>query len=140
MSIFDRDGDHVINHHEFRVFCRLQVIAVYLHNQERIEKENALLAREYAEPLPEGWERRVWRDGRAFYIDHNTQTTHWKHPTLKHIPKRRVVVIPGPADFPNAEMVMAFGMFTGIVQNSIKVLTNPTAEIPGEFGGAVGSK
>ena len=34
MAIFDRDGDRVINRDEFRVFCRLQVIVVYLHNQE----------------------------------------------------------------------------------------------------------
>jgi hypothetical protein len=27
-------------------------------------------------------------------------------------------------------MVLAFGMFTGIVQNAIKVLTNPSQEVP----------
>lgn len=41
-----------------------------------------------------------------------------------------MIVIPGAADFPNAEMVLAFGMFTGIVQNAIKVLTNPSQEVP----------
>jgi hypothetical protein len=30
--------------------------------------------------LPFGWERRTAREGRVYYLDHNTQTTQWKHP------------------------------------------------------------
>ncbi|KAG5454374.1 BAG molecular chaperone regulator 4 [Clonorchis sinensis] len=33
------------------------------------------------EPLPEGWEARLDPSTRRFYfVDHNTKTTHWKHP------------------------------------------------------------
>ena len=30
--------------------------------------------------LPEGWEERRTGEGRAYYVDHNTQTTSWDHP------------------------------------------------------------
>ena len=30
--------------------------------------------------LPPGWERSTAPDGRVFFIDHNTQTTHWTPP------------------------------------------------------------
>ena len=30
--------------------------------------------------LPAGWERRVTSEGRPFYVDHSTQTTHWQLP------------------------------------------------------------
>ena len=30
--------------------------------------------------LPEGWERSTGPDGRVYYIDHNTQSTHWDPP------------------------------------------------------------
>ena len=32
------------------------------------------------DPLPEGWEARRTKDGRAFYVDHNTRTTTWEDP------------------------------------------------------------
>lgn len=32
------------------------------------------------QPLPAGWERRVHADGRVYFIDHNTKTTHWRLP------------------------------------------------------------
>ena len=31
--------------------------------------------------LPPGWEERVSPDGRAYFIDHNTQQTQWHRPT-----------------------------------------------------------
>jgi hypothetical protein len=31
--------------------------------------------------LPEGWERRKRILGRTYYVDHNTQSTSWNHPT-----------------------------------------------------------
>merc|ERR1712194_936747 len=30
--------------------------------------------------LPPGWEQRLHADGRTYYVDHNTQTTHWALP------------------------------------------------------------
>ena len=32
--------------------------------------------------LPEGWEARKTKEGKTFYIDHNTQTTTWNHPRV----------------------------------------------------------
>ncbi|XP_032221675.1 uncharacterized protein LOC5520711 isoform X2 [Nematostella vectensis] len=34
-------------------------------------------------PLPPGWEIAYAPDNKIYYIDHNTQTTHWKHPLEK---------------------------------------------------------
>ena len=34
-------------------------------------------------PLPPGWSVDYTRDGRHYYIDHNTKTTHWSHPLEK---------------------------------------------------------
>jgi len=34
-------------------------------------------------PLPAGWSVDVTLRGRKYYIDHNTQTTHWSHPLAK---------------------------------------------------------
>lgn len=34
--------------------------------------------------LPPGWEQKTAADGRQYYVDHNTRTTHWEYPsTLK---------------------------------------------------------
>ncbi|KAJ8606904.1 hypothetical protein CTAYLR_008934 [Chrysophaeum taylorii] len=33
-------------------------------------------------PLPPGWEQKVAPDGRAYYVDHNTKTTHWERPYM----------------------------------------------------------
>lgn len=33
-----------------------------------------------APPLPPGWERVINAQGRPFYVDHNTRTTHWNPP------------------------------------------------------------
>lgn len=32
--------------------------------------------------LPPGWEERVTRDGRPYYVDHNTRTTSWERPSM----------------------------------------------------------
>ncbi|XP_065571808.1 membrane-associated guanylate kinase, WW and PDZ domain-containing protein 1-like isoform X1 [Artemia franciscana] len=34
-------------------------------------------------PLPPGWSVDYTANGKKFYIDHNTQTTHWSHPLEK---------------------------------------------------------
>lgn len=34
-------------------------------------------------PLPEGWEWRLDRKGRKYFIDHNTRTTTWQRPLTK---------------------------------------------------------
>lgn len=31
-------------------------------------------------PLPPGWEEKKMPDGRVYYIDHNTKSTHWERP------------------------------------------------------------
>lgn len=33
--------------------------------------------------LPAGWTVDYTANGRKYYIDHNTQTTHWNHPLEK---------------------------------------------------------
>ena len=33
-------------------------------------------------PLPAGWEERVHKDGRTFFIDHNNKRTTWEDPRL----------------------------------------------------------
>jgi hypothetical protein len=33
--------------------------------------------------LPSHCERRVTSDGNIFFINHNTQKTHWLHPTIE---------------------------------------------------------
>ncbi|KAG2009924.1 ubiquitin-protein ligase, variant 2 [Coprinopsis cinerea AmutBmut pab1-1] len=35
---------------------------------------------EQGNPLPAGWERRLDPQGRTYYVDHNTRTTHWHRP------------------------------------------------------------
>uniref|UniRef100_A0A6S8B3I3 WW domain-containing protein n=2 Tax=Aureoumbra lagunensis TaxID=44058 RepID=A0A6S8B3I3_9STRA len=34
------------------------------------------------ESLPPGWEEKVAPDGRTYYVDHNTRTTHWDRPVF----------------------------------------------------------
>ena len=51
-------------------------------NQESSETEND-------DVLPTGWEKRIDKYGRTFYIDHNTQTTTWTRP---------------PSNIPSAEL------------------------------------
>eukprot|EP00835_Amoeboradix_gromovi_P006009 NODE_637_length_5728_cov_0.215669.p1 type:complete len:678 gc:universal NODE_637_length_5728_cov_0.215669:3102-1069(-) len=42
---------------------------------------NAVISGENEDNLPEGWERKVDRLGRFYYIDHNNRTTTWIRPT-----------------------------------------------------------
>lgn len=37
-------------------------------------------------PLPPGWSADRTLRGRRYYMDHNTQTTHWTHP-LESVPR-----------------------------------------------------
>ena len=32
--------------------------------------------------LPPGWEKKVNRNGKTYYVDHNTRTTHWNPPAV----------------------------------------------------------
>ena len=34
-----------------------------------------------AAPLPPGWEEKKTPDGKPYYVDHNTKTTHWERPS-----------------------------------------------------------
>jgi len=36
--------------------------------------------------LPPGWEMKIHANGRSFYVDHNTRTTHWNPPTIANSP------------------------------------------------------
>ena len=40
------------------------------------------------EPLPSGWEMSTSKDGIEYYIDHNTRTTNWHHPSHDPAPLR----------------------------------------------------
>ena len=44
-------------------------------------------------PLPSGWEERVHKDGRTFFIDHNNKRTTWEDPRLSD-PKIAGNVVP----------------------------------------------
>ena len=35
--------------------------------------------------LPPGWERRQDTKNRVYYVDHNTRTTTWQHPTVNSV-------------------------------------------------------
>jgi E3 ubiquitin-protein ligase NEDD4 len=45
-------------------------------------------------PLPAGWESREDNLGRTYYVDHNTRSTSWNHPTAS---------TPSPAAVPSTE-------------------------------------
>jgi hypothetical protein len=32
--------------------------------------------------LPPGWEQRTDGEGKVYYVDHHTKTTHWNYPSL----------------------------------------------------------
>ena len=55
-------------------------------------------------PLPTGWEQAIAPNGRVFYINHNTRTTTWIHPTEENnqssLPQnvQQHVVNPTPRD------------------------------------------
>ena len=34
----------------------------------------------YGDSLPGGWEVAYTKDSKKYYVDHNTNTTHWFHP------------------------------------------------------------
>ncbi|KAI3387082.1 hypothetical protein SNEBB_003514 [Seison nebaliae] len=44
------------------------------------EKENQNYRNSNEEYLPDGWKLGWTEHGRKYFIDHNTQTTHWEHP------------------------------------------------------------
>lgn len=43
--------------------------------------------------LPPGWEKRESREGRFYYVDHNTRSTSWNHPST-----HRLEVLPAMDD------------------------------------------
>ncbi|KAH8094188.1 ubiquitin protein ligase [Aureococcus anophagefferens] len=34
----------------------------------------------YESPLPPGWEEKFTPEGKPYYVDHNTKSTHWERP------------------------------------------------------------
>lgn len=59
------------------------------HPSPTAPKDDSRQQRSYSMPnsLPPGWETR-WdhNTGRIYYVDHNTKTTQWEHPSSKRIP------------------------------------------------------
>ena len=53
----------------------------------RTNSENARMRAQLGVPtLPAGWEIKATPEGRAYYIDHNTRTTHWDPPAATASP------------------------------------------------------
>ena len=53
----------------------------------RTNSENARLRAELGVPaLPAGWEVKATAEGRPYYVDHNTGTTHWDPPAAAAAP------------------------------------------------------
>ena len=51
----------------------------------------------YSQPwLPHGWSTAVTKQGRRYYMDHNSQTTHWAHPYDRQYPPAGVYEQPPP--------------------------------------------
>lgn len=44
--------------------------------------------------LPQGWELATTSEGRIYYIDHNTHTTHWYHPLSRDYIEQGVREVP----------------------------------------------
>ena len=105
------------------------MIVVFLHNEDRERKIRELEAKK----LPYGWGKKTNKHGRVYYINHRKKSTTWTHPAItayeRHLAKRRRrnLKIPPAADFPQVEYVGAFFLMTGVVQTSLKLLTNPFA-------------
>ena len=67
--------------HDLR--SKLQVLIAFLdYDCYLITVYPSLLLTVQDSDLPEGWESRMTKDGRRFYVDHNTRTTTWDHPKL----------------------------------------------------------
>lgn len=58
--------------------------------------------------LPPGWEERVDKHNRIYYVDHNTRTTTWKRPTLN---PQAIIANPINPGINNLNMVQSFQRF-----------------------------
>lgn len=68
--------------------------------------------------LPPGWERRFTADGRPYYVDHSSQSTHW------HLPGQRSA---GASGTPNGGMVtMELTVPPGATGGQLLTVTGPT--------------
>lgn len=56
--------------------------------------------------LPYGWERRMAPNGQPYYVDHNTQTTTWVHPSKLHQGR---VITPGTLDAYRRQTIAQLG-------------------------------
>ena len=69
------------------VFEEGSILKELLHsNPNLIEKVNEHIVKQQVlneEQLPNGWSIAFTSNGRKYFIDHNTQTTHWSHPLEK---------------------------------------------------------
>ena len=73
--ILDLDGYHIWLEQRFGMLKRipaLQFSNIRVPDQFKVVRSNFT--------LPSEWERRVNDSGRVYYVDHNIQSTTWKHP------------------------------------------------------------
>ncbi|XP_065912323.1 E3 ubiquitin-protein ligase NEDD4-like [Dysidea avara] len=50
-------------------------------------------------PLPDGWELRTHRDGRRFFVDHNTHSTQWEDPRVIKLQNEQASTVPYSRDY-----------------------------------------
>eukprot|EP01052_Picozoa_sp_SAG31_P034028 SAG31_NODE_3918_length_3751_cov_31.273001_1_plen_148_part_00 len=48
------------------------------------------------QPLPPGWEMKTAPDGRQYFVDHRTRTTHWSLPATLNVPRQQQPRVPRP--------------------------------------------
>ena len=63
--------------------------------------------------LPPGWEQRTAPDGRLYYVDHNTQSTHWQLPTPPP-PKKGPIVVQSWPQTPTPVVAVATAFPTAV--------------------------
>ncbi|XP_052865035.1 E3 ubiquitin-protein ligase Su(dx) [Anopheles cruzii] len=97
------------------------------HHEQQHQQQNAL----DDEPLPAGWEMRVDKFGRRYYVDHNTRSTYWEKPQplpagweQRRDPRGRVYYVDHNTrtttwQRPNSERLMHFQHWQGQRQHII---------------------
>ncbi|XP_058061832.1 E3 ubiquitin-protein ligase Su(dx) [Anopheles bellator] len=97
------------------------------HQQQQQQQQNAI----DDEPLPAGWEMRVDKFGRRYYVDHNTRSTYWEKPQplpagweQRRDPRGRVYYVDHNTrtttwQRPNSERLMHFQHWQGQRQHII---------------------
>uniref|UniRef100_A0A2M4BBW2 HECT-type E3 ubiquitin transferase n=1 Tax=Anopheles marajoara TaxID=58244 RepID=A0A2M4BBW2_9DIPT len=104
-----------------------QQILLQHHQQQQQQQQNPI----DDEPLPVGWEMRVDKFGRRYYVDHNTRSTYWEKPQplpagweQRRDPRGRVYYVDHNTrtttwQRPNSERLMHFQHWQGQRQHII---------------------